>query len=75
MVPIPAEYLPDFWDQVSAECMIEVTCLLPNGVVVLLNVSHNATLAEIKEVSWIYALNNPKGFAKDCPFSQFIYIA
>lgn len=50
MVPIPAEYLPDFWNQISTECTIEVTCLLPNGIIILLNVNYNATLADIKEV-------------------------
>ena len=51
MVPVPAEYMPDFWNRVSSECLgVEVTCLLPNGVIVLVNVNYNATLAEIKEV-------------------------
>ncbi|CAH1115060.1 unnamed protein product, partial [Psylliodes chrysocephalus] len=72
MVPIPAEYLPDFWDQVSAECMIEVTCLLPNGVVVLLNVSHNATLAEIKEDLWEEAAKFPL-FGKLHDMSVYIF--
>ncbi|KAJ8946954.1 hypothetical protein NQ314_008755 [Rhamnusium bicolor] len=52
MVPIPAEYLPDFWNQVSTDCSIELTCLLPNGIIILLSVNHNATLAEIKEVGF-----------------------
>lgn len=55
MSPIPAELLaaellPEFWNQIASECMITVTCLLPNGIIVMMEVSQNATLAEIKEV-------------------------
>lgn len=55
MTPVPAELLaaellPDFWNQIASECMITVTCLLPNGIIVMMEVSQNATLAEIKEV-------------------------
>lgn len=51
MVPIPAEYMPDFWNHLSSKCpIIELTCLLPNGIILLLKVNYNATLAEIKEV-------------------------
>ncbi|XP_018567528.1 phosphatidylinositol 4,5-bisphosphate 3-kinase catalytic subunit delta isoform [Anoplophora glabripennis] len=59
MVPIPAEYLPDFWNQISTECTIEVTCLLPNGIIILLNVNYNATLADIKEDLWEEAAKFP----------------
>lgn len=52
MVPIPAEYMPDFWDELSSENpMVELSCFLPNGIMVLLKVNHNATLGDIKEVS------------------------
>lgn len=51
MSPVPAELLPEFWNQIAIDCMITVTCLLPNGIIVLMEVSQNATLAEIKEVS------------------------
>lgn len=47
---IPAELLPDFWNQNPSDNMINLTCLLPNGIVVPLDVNQNATLAEIKEV-------------------------
>ncbi|XP_076265389.1 phosphatidylinositol 4,5-bisphosphate 3-kinase catalytic subunit delta isoform-like isoform X2 [Rhynchophorus ferrugineus] len=52
MVPIPAEYMPDFWSHISSKCPIELTCLLPNGITLLLKVNYNATLAEIKEDLW-----------------------
>ena len=50
MVPIPREYSPDFWS-FDPEDSIELTCLMPNGIVILLKVSYNATLSDIKEVS------------------------
>ncbi|XP_030764148.1 phosphatidylinositol 4,5-bisphosphate 3-kinase catalytic subunit delta isoform-like isoform X2 [Sitophilus oryzae] len=60
MVPIPAEYMPDFWSLLSTECpIVELTCLLPNGIIVLLKVNHNATLAEIKEDLWEEASRFP----------------
>jgi phosphatidylinositol-4,5-bisphosphate 3-kinase len=49
MVPIPREYSPDFWS-FDPEDSIELTCLMPNGIVILLKVSYNATLSDIKEV-------------------------
>lgn len=47
---LPAELLPEFWNQIPSDSMIEVTCLLPNGIIVIMNVNQNATFAEIKEV-------------------------
>lgn len=49
MVPIPREYSPDFWSY-DPEDLVELTCLMPNGIVILLKVSYNATLSDIKEV-------------------------
>lgn len=56
MVPIPAEYMPDFWNHIPpdslSECpLVELTCLMPNGIIVLLKVNQNPTLADIKVVS------------------------
>lgn len=56
MVPIPAEYMPDFWDELSENPMVELSCFLPNGIMVLLKVNHNATLGDIKEVNFIKTL-------------------
>lgn len=54
MVPVPVEYpreyCYDFWDLELPE-KVEITCLMPNGIIIILKVSYNATLAEIKEVS------------------------
>ncbi|XP_023030262.1 phosphatidylinositol 3-kinase 92E [Leptinotarsa decemlineata] len=72
MVPIPAEYMPDFWNQVSTECMIELTCLLPNGIIILLSVNYNATLAEIKEDLWEEASKFPL-FGKLHDMSVYIF--
>lgn len=48
---LPAELLPEFWNEIPSDCMISVTCLLPNGIIVQMSVNQNATLAEVKEVS------------------------
>lgn len=59
MVPTPKEFKYDFWlssplsedlDDVNYSD-ITVTFLMPNGIVILLKVKYDATLAEIKEVS------------------------
>lgn len=59
MVPTPKEFKYDFWlSSPSSEDLddvnyndITVTCLMPNGIVILLKVKYDATLAEIKEVT------------------------
>lgn len=58
MAPTP-EQLPDipydFWDEYQGvlddDDIIAVTCLLPNGIIISLNVPLAATVSEIKEVS------------------------
>lgn len=52
MAPIPAEYLYDFWDtyENNENDHVELTCLMPNGIVILLKVQSYITLGEIKEV-------------------------
>lgn len=50
MVPVPEEFTYEYWltGPTNYTCL---TCLMPYGVCILLkNVHHNATLAEIKEV-------------------------
>lgn len=59
MVPTPKEFKYDFWltgpssDDLddSNYADITVTCIMPYGIVILLTVKYDATLAEIKEVS------------------------
>ncbi|XP_072379316.1 phosphatidylinositol 4,5-bisphosphate 3-kinase catalytic subunit beta isoform isoform X1 [Diabrotica undecimpunctata] len=73
MVPIPSEYQYDFWDKTSPECTITLTCLMPNGIIILLNnINYNATLAEIKEDLWEEAAKFPL-FGKLHDMSVYIF--
>lgn len=49
MVHIPSAYTYNFW-AISPTEVVELTCLMPNGVVIPLETNRNITLAEIKEV-------------------------
>ncbi|KAL3270242.1 hypothetical protein HHI36_009298 [Cryptolaemus montrouzieri] len=61
MAPSPAEYCYDFWDtyENSDKDHVELTCLMPNGIIILLKAHSNATLGEIKEELWDEAANYP----------------
>lgn len=66
MVPTPVEGRPheyqyNFWDVITElpNELVEVTCLLPNSITILLKVHSNATLQEIKEDLWDEATNYP----------------
>nr|CAI5869888.1 unnamed protein product [Callosobruchus analis] len=75
MAPVPAEYLYDFWDNAPPDRPVEVTCLLPNGIIVLLTVNSNATLAEIKEDLWEEATKYPLyGKLHDMSVYIFTYV-
>ncbi|XP_044753388.1 phosphatidylinositol 4,5-bisphosphate 3-kinase catalytic subunit delta isoform isoform X2 [Coccinella septempunctata] len=77
MAPIPAEYLYDFWDtyESNENDHIELTCLMPNGIVILLKVQSNATLGEIKEDLWDEAANYPLyGKLYDISGYVFMYV-
>lgn len=52
MVPIP-EYTYDFWIRGQIDPIV-LTCLLPNGILIPLEASKNATLLEIKEVMFLF---------------------
>ncbi|KAK4875877.1 hypothetical protein RN001_012299 [Aquatica leii] len=58
MVPFPEEYTYEFWLTGPTD-YTRVTCLMPNGVIIILETSHNATLAEIKEELWDEATKYP----------------
>lgn len=64
MAPTP-EHLAviphDFWYVYPehAEDVVEVTCLLPNGIGISFSVSQQATMYEIKEVSAIVHTRSP----------------
>lgn len=65
MVHIPSAYTYNFWAKTPTE-VVELTCLMPNGVVVPLDTNRNATLAEIKEDLWDEASKYPlHGILKD----------
>lgn len=51
MVHIPNTYTHDFWQQTS-EQVVELSCFMPNGVFIAIKVNKNATLHEIKLVSF-----------------------
>lgn len=52
MVEIPETLSYDYWFTKRASDFVELTCLLPNGIVVPLETNRNSTLADIKEVSY-----------------------
>lgn len=56
MVQIPSTYSYNFWINTPTE-VVEITCLMPNGVVIPLETNRNAPLAEIKEVSFSPTVN------------------
>ena len=51
MVHIPITYTYDFWLRGATDPSVELNCLMPNGIIIPLEVKRNATLQEIKEVS------------------------
>ncbi|XP_050305092.1 phosphatidylinositol 4,5-bisphosphate 3-kinase catalytic subunit delta isoform [Anthonomus grandis grandis] len=74
MVPVPAEYTPDFWNLVSPESTdVALTCLLPNGIGFMLKVNYNATVAEIKEDVWDEASKYPLYGKLQADKSQYIF--
>ncbi|KAL1502865.1 hypothetical protein ABEB36_007943 [Hypothenemus hampei] len=73
MVPIPAEYMPDFWNDSSERTTVQLSCLLPNGILILLNVNCNATLDDIKEDLWEEAATYPLSGKLQADRSQYIF--
>lgn len=49
MVPLIPEYTFDYWIRGPVEIVV-LTCHMPNGIVIPLATSRNATLLEVKEV-------------------------
>ncbi|XP_015119435.1 phosphatidylinositol 4,5-bisphosphate 3-kinase catalytic subunit delta isoform [Diachasma alloeum] len=71
MVHIPSAYTYDFWAKTPTE-VVELTCLMPNGVVIPLETNRNTTLAEIKEELWDEASKYPlHGTLRDAPSYLF----
>lgn len=49
MVPIPFEFTYEYWVTGPTDTIM-LSCLMPNGNIILLPANSNATFAEIKEV-------------------------
>ncbi|XP_015181948.1 PREDICTED: phosphatidylinositol 4,5-bisphosphate 3-kinase catalytic subunit delta isoform [Polistes dominula] len=74
MVNKPNTYSYDFW-AITPTDIVELTCLMPNGVLVPLDTNRNAILAEIKEDLWDEASKYPlHGILKDAQSYVFSYI-
>ena len=74
MVHIPNTYTYNFWTKTPTE-VVELTCLMPNGVVIPFETNRNATLAEIKEDVWDEASKYPlHGILKDSQSYVFLCI-
>lgn len=53
---IPSAYAYNFWAERPGDepTMVELTCLMPNGVVIPFEINRNVTLDQIKEVNISY---------------------
>ncbi|XP_066595868.1 phosphatidylinositol 4,5-bisphosphate 3-kinase catalytic subunit delta isoform [Prorops nasuta] len=71
MVHVPSAYTYNFWSKTPTE-VVELTCLMPNGVVIPFETNRNTTLAEIKEDLWDEASKYPlHGTLKNAPSYVF----
>lgn len=74
IVHIPNSYMYNFWIKTPTE-VVELTCLMPNGVVIPLEANRNTTLAEVKEDLWDEASKYPlHGILKDSQSYIFLCI-
>ncbi|KAJ1528067.1 hypothetical protein ONE63_007985 [Megalurothrips usitatus] len=75
MVHIPPEFQYDHWMQSSEEVTVELNCLMPTGLLILLEVNKNATLQEVKEDLWEEASKYPlHGMLHDASIYVFVCI-
>lgn len=51
MVHIPSAYTYNFWSEKPEPTVVELTFLMPNGVVIPVEINRNSTVTEIKEVN------------------------
>lgn len=74
MVHIPVTYQHDYWIQ-NENQSVELTCLLPTGLLIPLEVNKNATLQDVKEDLWDEASKYPlHGMLHDASFYVFACI-
>ncbi|KAH0946844.1 hypothetical protein HN011_008570 [Eciton burchellii] len=76
---IPNAYKYNFWAErpgdVQEPAIVELTCLMPNGVVIPFEINRNITLDQIKEDLWDEASKYPlHGTLKDAPSYVFSFI-
>lgn len=73
---IPSAYKYNFWAERPGDAqeasVVELTCLMPNGVVIPFEINRNITLDQIKEDLWDEASKYPlHGTLKDAPSYVF----
>ncbi|XP_014479292.1 PREDICTED: phosphatidylinositol 4,5-bisphosphate 3-kinase catalytic subunit delta isoform [Dinoponera quadriceps] len=72
MVHIPSAYTYNFWSEKPEPAVVEITFLMPNGVVIPVEINRNSTVTEIKEELWEEASKYPlHGTLKDAPSYVF----
>ncbi|XP_026288763.1 phosphatidylinositol 4,5-bisphosphate 3-kinase catalytic subunit delta isoform [Frankliniella occidentalis] len=75
MIPNPQSYQYDFWIQSSEDATVEISCLMPNGLFIPMEVNRNATLQEVKEDLWEEASKYPlHGLLHDASIYVFMCI-
>lgn len=71
---IPPTYRYDFWAESSEETTVELSCLMPVGILILLEANKNATLHEIKEELWDEASKHPLHGSLDANSSAYVFV-
>lgn len=56
MVHIPSAYAYNFWSEKPEPAVVEITFLMPNGVIIPVEINRNSTVTEIKEVNISYCM-------------------
>ncbi|XP_058790627.1 phosphatidylinositol 4,5-bisphosphate 3-kinase catalytic subunit delta isoform [Phymastichus coffea] len=74
MLHVPSSYTYNFWTKTPTE-VVELTCLMPNGIIIPFETNRNTTLAEIKEDLWDESSKYPlHGLLKDSRSYIFLCI-
>ena len=73
MAPSPSAY--DFWIKNPPNSRIQISCLMPNGIFIPLEVSSDAVLSEVKEELWEEARKFPlQGLLKEQSLYNFMCV-